>query len=156
MRRRASILVVVISLAFGLAACGRATDEQINQALGITPTPTPSATQIAAATNAAIADATERAKAVESPNASGDLAALGSVTEGQRQFETWCSGCHTPGGSAPDLKALQAAAAKMSPDDLEALVRDGKNHNPPGPYKTTEISNGQIDDLGAYIATGGQ
>ncbi|HEX5497968.1 MAG TPA: cytochrome c [Thermomicrobiales bacterium] len=156
MRNRAAILVVVISLALGLAACGRASEEQINQALGITPTPTPSAEQLAAATNAALAEATERAQAAASPAASGDLAALGSVTEGSRQFETWCSGCHTPGGAAPDVKALQAAAAKMSPDDLEALVRDGKNHNPPGPYKTTEISDAQIGDLGAYIATGGQ
>ncbi|HEU0116312.1 MAG TPA: cytochrome c, partial [Thermomicrobiales bacterium] len=135
---------MVISVAFGLAACGRATEEQINQALGITPTPTPSATQIAAATKAAMADATERALAAASPNASGDLAALGDVTQGKLQFETQCSGCHSPGGSGPDLNALQAAAAKMSPDDLEALVRDGKNHTPPGPYKTTELSDRQI------------
>jgi mono/diheme cytochrome c family protein len=156
MRSRATILVLVISLALGLAACGRASEEQINQALGITPTPTPSAEQLAAATNAANAAATERAKEEASPNTAGGLADLGDVTQGQRQFETWCAGCHTPGGSAPDLKALQAAAAKMSPDELEALVRDGKGHTPPGPYKTTEISNRQIGDLGAYIATGGQ
>ena len=156
MRGRATILVMVISLAIGLAACGRASEEQINQALGITPTPTPSAEQIAAATNAAIADATERAKEAASPNTTGGLAALGDVTQGGTQFQTWCSGCHSAGGAAPDVKALQPIAAKMSPDELEALIRDGKGHTPPGPYKTTEISNRQIGDIGAYIATGGQ
>jgi mono/diheme cytochrome c family protein len=33
------------------------------------------------------------------------------------------------------------------------LVREGAGHTPPGPYKTTEISDKQIADIAAYLRT---
>jgi mono/diheme cytochrome c family protein len=104
--RRASLLVTIIAVALVAAACGRASEEQINQALGITPTPTASAEQIATATAAASATADARALAASSPGA----AALGDVTQGQRIFTTWCLGCHGPGGQG-GISAPQEARA---------------------------------------------
>ena len=52
---RGWLLGTVVVTALVLAACGRATEEQIDQALGITPTPTLSAADLAAATEAAVA-----------------------------------------------------------------------------------------------------
>ena len=85
--RRFVLLVSLITIALGAAACGRATEDQINQALGITPTATQSAEQVAAATEAASATAAARQLAASSPGA----AVLGDVTQGKRQFQTWCS-----------------------------------------------------------------
>jgi hypothetical protein len=39
----------------------------------------------------------------------------------------------------------------VTPDSLLPLVRDGLGHTPPGPYKTTEISDKQIADIAAYL-----
>ena len=67
MHRRLALLVTLITVALGAAACGRATEDQINQALGITPTATQSAEQIASATEAASATAAARLLAASSP-----------------------------------------------------------------------------------------
>ena len=40
MANRGFLLLAAIGTAVGLAACGRATDEQISTILGVTPTPT--------------------------------------------------------------------------------------------------------------------
>ena len=146
-RRRFTVLVTLISVVMIGAACGRATEEQINQALGITPTATMSAEQIASATEAASATAAARELALSSPGAG----ALGDVTQGARQFQTWCSGCHGPGGIGPDIRAPGSAGASVTADSLLPLVRDGEGHTPPGPYLPTEISNDQIADVAAYL-----
>jgi mono/diheme cytochrome c family protein len=146
-RRRTALLISVAILAFGGVACGRATEEQINQLLGITPTATLSAAEIASATAAARATSTARALAASSPGA----AALGDVASGERQFETWCAGCHGPGGVGPDIRAPGSAGATISADALASLIREGTDHQPPGPYKTTEISDKQIVDIAAYL-----
>src|SRR3712207_4398723 len=86
--RRFVLLVSLIAVALGAAACGRATEDQIKQALGITPTATQSAEQVAAATEAASATAAARQLAASSPGAG----VLGDVAQGSRQFQTWCSG----------------------------------------------------------------
>ena len=78
--QRFVLLVSLITIALGAAACGRATEDQINQALGITPTATQSAEQVAAATEAASATAAARQLAASSPGA----AVLGDVTQGKR------------------------------------------------------------------------
>ena len=145
--RRLTTLVSVISIALLAAACGRATQEQINQALGITPTPTMSAAQIASATAATSATSAAREVAAASPGA----AALGDVTAGSRQFNTWCSGCHGPGGAGPDILAPGSPGATVTADSLLPLIREGEGHTPPGPYKPTEISDKQIADIAAYL-----
>ncbi|MCC6315224.1 MAG: cytochrome c [Thermomicrobiales bacterium] len=148
MMRRGLLLAMTIAVAMMLAACGRATDEQINQALGITPTPTLTAGGIASATAAATATAEARALALASP-AGGGGAALGDVTVGARQFTTWCSGCHGPGGSGPDILKPGVLGAAATSDSFQTLLRDGDGH--PTTYKITEIDDKQINDLAAYI-----
>lgn len=149
--RRFVLLVSLISVALAAAACGRATEDQINQALGITPTATQSAEQVAAATEAASATAAARQLAATSPEAG----ALGDVTQGSRQFQTWCSGCHGPGGQGPDIRSPGSPGETVTAESLLALVREGVGHpeppNPPGVYRTTEISDKQVADLAAYL-----
>jgi mono/diheme cytochrome c family protein len=149
--RRFVLLVSLITVALGGAACGRATEDQINQALGITPTATQSAEQIVAATEAASATAAARQLAASSPGA----AVLGDVTQGSRQFQTWCSGCHGPGGQGPDIRSPGSPGETVTAESLLALVREGVGHpappDPPGVYRTTEISDKQVADLAAYL-----
>lgn len=136
MRRRFTFLVALVGIALVGAACGRASEVEINQALGITPTATASAT------------AEARALALSSPGAG----ALGDVTQGAMQFQTWCAGCHRPGGLGPDIRAPGSVGASVTADSLLPLIRDAEGHSsPPGPYQTTEISNAQIADIAAYL-----
>lgn len=145
--RRFVLLVSLITIALGAAACGRATEDQINQALGITPTATQSAEQVAAATEAASATAAARELAASSPGA----AVLGDVTQGKRQFQTQCSGCHRPGGAGPDILSPGSPGATASAETLLPLVREGTGHTPPGPYPKTLISDKQVADIAAYL-----
>ena len=150
-RRRFTVLVTLVSVALLGAACGRATEEEINQALGITPTATMSAAQIASATEAASATAAARALALASPGAG----ALGDVIQGARQFQTWCLGCHGPGGIGPDIRAAGSPGASVTSESLLQLVREGVGHpeppDPPGVYTSTEISDKQVADIAAYL-----
>jgi mono/diheme cytochrome c family protein len=146
-RQRSSILVVVVGVALSAAACGRATDEQINQALGITPTATLSAEQMAAATESAEATTAARTAVASSPGAG----VVGDVAQGKRQFETWCSNCHREGGIGPDILAPGSAGASVTAETLLPLVREGEGHTPPGPYKTTELTDKWITDIAAYL-----
>ena len=148
--RRSLSLTALIGLAVGMAACERATEEDINQALGITPTPTASAAQIATGTAAASATAASRAAAASSPGAGG-AAALGDVTRGRRQFLTQCAGCHGPGGQGPDILAAGSAGANVTFETLQPLIREGANHTPPGPRTAAEISDATLRDIAAYI-----
>ena len=148
--RRALLVTALIGVAAAVAACGRATEEDINQALGITPTPTASAAQIATGTAAASATAAARAAAASSPGA-GPAVALGDVTRGRRHFQTQCAGCHRPGGAGPDILAAGGAGANVTLESLEPLIREGTGHSPPGPYRTTEISDAALRDIAAYI-----
>jgi mono/diheme cytochrome c family protein len=149
--RRFVLLVSLITVALGAAACGRATEDQINQALGITPTATQSAEQVVAATEAASATTAARQLAASSPGA----AVLGDVTQGSRQFQTWCSGCHGPGGQGPDIRSPGSPGETVTAESLLALVREGVGHpeppDPPGVYKTNEIRDKQVADLAAYL-----
>jgi mono/diheme cytochrome c family protein len=145
--RRATFLTLVMSMAVLAVACGRATEVQINQALGITPTATLSPEEIAEQTAAASATSAARQFAASSPGA----AIAGDIVQGERQFGTWCSGCHGPGGIGPDILSPGSPGATVDPDMLQPLVREGEGHDPPGPFKPTEITDKQIVDLAAYI-----
>ncbi len=147
-RGRSTLLLTLVAIALVGAACGRATEDQINQALGITPTATSSAEEIAAAAKAASATAATRLLAASSPGA----VALGDVTQGSRQFNTWCSGCHGPGGAGPDILSAGSPGSTVTAESLLPLVREGIGHSdPPGPYRSTEITDKQIADIAAYL-----
>src|SRR5829696_6246901 len=144
--RRLALLVALITVALGAAACGRATEDQINQALGITPTATQSAEQVAAATEAVSATAAARLLAASSPGAAG-AAVLGDVTQGSRQFQTQCSGCHRPGGAGPDILSPGSPGETVTAEMLLPLVREAVGHaDPPGPYPKTLVSDKQVAD----------
>lgn len=146
-RQRFSLLLTIAAVVLVATACGRATEEQINQALGITPTPTQEAVLASASGTATGAGTAQSGTGGASP-----VVALGDVTQGKRQFTTWCAGCHGPAGPGPDIRAPGSAGSTASVESLTPLIRDGKGHpKPPGPFKPTEISNSQIADLAAYL-----
>ncbi len=147
MGNRGTLLLATVVLAITLAACGRASDLQINQALGITPTPTQSAEEIASATSAAVASATESAIAEEAP--AGEP--LGDARRGERQFTTQCVGCHRAGGQGPEILEPGSPGSDVTPDSLLALVRDGTGHPEGSTYSSTQLTDSQVNDLAAYI-----
>ena len=149
--RRGGVLIGVASIVLLVAACGRASEAEINQALGITPSPTLSAERLATGTAAAQAAAATRAAAAASPGSGGQVAAVGDVSRGSRQFTTWCFNCHGPAGAVKLLEPGGPGAA-VTAENLLPLLRDAPGHAvPPGPYTTTEIPDAAVADLAAYI-----
>lgn len=148
--RRGTGLVSIIVVAIVLIACGRATDQQIDQALGITPTVTIDST--AEADREATLDA-ELALAESSPGSS-DVAvvALGNPALGMSKYQFVCLMCHTVGGggSAPDLLASGGPAGGITLEELTVIVREGTGH-PPGPYADFQVTDSDISNILAYI-----
>jgi mono/diheme cytochrome c family protein len=150
MRTRGSFLIMTLAIALVAVACGRASQKDIDSALGITPTATLSAAEIATGTSQAIADATKQAQALaalSSPGSGGSpvsLAAAGDVVQGRTQFMIRCQQCHQPAGTGtgPALTGPNNPAVAMTDEQLEALIRTGVNHStPPGAFTTIDISD---------------
>jgi mono/diheme cytochrome c family protein len=147
-------LITVVGLATLAVACGRATEDDINSALGITPTPTMSAEQQETATAEANANATEAAAIAggASPaDAAADdtnLAALGNVMLGRTGFAVQCQRCHNPAGTGVDNPANG-----LSDVQLYSLIVDGTNHGPDvgGPGALATLTDKQIYDLIAFV-----
>jgi mono/diheme cytochrome c family protein len=159
MRGRLSLMMVMCGLAALLVACGRASPADIDAALGITPTPTLSAEQIATGTAEALADQQTRTAAqaqLGSPGSGGpvELAAAGNPALGRTQYLLRCQQCHAPGGAgrAPALAGPDNPATALSDQQLFDLVRTGTGHPaPPGPYSTVDITDKQLIDVIAFI-----
>lgn len=147
MAHRAAYLFAAVALALVFVACGRASDVEIDQALGITPTPTQSPEDLATATAAAAASAEARVAALAGPSSE----TLGDAVRGRRQFATWCVACHGPAGRGGALLEPGGPGSSVDPDALLALVRDGTGHGDGPMFQTTEISDAQVLDLAAYI-----
>ncbi len=141
-RQRSAVLGVFAIVLF-LVACGRASDQQIDQALGITPAPTVDATEVAQLAASA---------AVASPEEVDE--SLGIASAGATTFQFNCQICHAPGGggTAPDLLAAGGIGADIDYATLYPILRDGEGHSPsPGPYPNFRITDDDIADIGAYI-----
>lgn len=160
MRKRLSFLVVTLAVAVIAVACGRASQEDINAALGITPTATLSAEQIATGTAAAVAVQQTQSAVIAmagSPGAGGspvDLAAAGDVVQGRTQYQLRCLNCHRPGNAvnAPVLSGPDNPATKYTDQELVDLVRTGEGHaTPPGPLSEVTISERQLINIIAFI-----
>lgn len=149
MRTRLTLLVAIMGVAFLVAACGRATEKEINQALGITPTPTLSAEAVATGTAAAAGAAATRTAEAAMPASPGAAVALGDVTRGRTQFTLNCIGCHGPAGSGGNLLEAGGPASGLTYEQLLAVVRQGQNH--PTKFETFQISDKSIADVLAYI-----
>lgn len=141
-RQRSSVLAV-IAVVLLVVACGRATEQQIDQALGITPTPTADATADARASEVA---ATEAASSEEAdPNA-------GNAALGRSKFQFNCQTCHSPDGSSVDLLATGGVGTDIDYATLYPILREGEGHSPsPGPYAEFTITDADIANIGAYI-----
>lgn len=153
------MLASIIFLAVIAVACGRATEDDINSALGITPTATLSAEQQATATAEAAARATDAALGIApSPGSvpeSADLASLGNPTLGRTTFAVQCQRCHTPSGAgaAPALSGANNPAAALSDGELFSLMKDGTNHGKDigGPGAIGTLTDKQIYDIIAFL-----
>jgi mono/diheme cytochrome c family protein len=144
MHRRGMVLAMAFSVAIVAVACGRATEEEINQALGITPTTTFTVAQIETATAQA-----------ESPATPGVLAGdiVGDVQMGQQQFTFQCGQCHRVDGSGqgPALFGADGPVANMSDEELADLIRNGTNHGDVPPFTTARVSDRQLASIVAYL-----
>ncbi len=152
MRRRVSILLMSVGVVLVVAACGRASEQEINDLLGIVPTPTLSDEQIALATSQAEAQASAIA-AGASPDvaSSGFDASAGDVTLGRQQFTFQCQQCHRPdgAGTGPVLSGPENPAVAFSDDELATLVREG-HAEVPG-FTPNRLSDRQLAGIIALI-----
>ena len=139
-RQRSAFLTVIALMLFAVA-CGRATEEQIDQALGITPEPTSSVTEVAQADSAASA-------AASPADQTAGVAALGKT-----KFQFNCQTCHRAGGTAPDLLAAGGPYAGIDFATLYPIVREGASgHTPrPGPIAEFKLTDDDIANIAAYI-----
>jgi mono/diheme cytochrome c family protein len=158
MRTRLSLLVIVLGVAAVAVACGRASDDDVLSALGITPTATMSAEQMSTSTAVAVADQETRTAAMAEIEAGGaspvSLAAAGDVVQGKTQFQIRCLRCHQPTGTGagPSLAGPGNAATLLSDQEIVDLVRTGEGHAaPPGPLNEVTISDRQMINILAYI-----
>ena len=157
LRRRVGLVACLLSLALLAVACGRASEDDINSALGITPTATQNADQIAAATTTAAARATQIAAGVAGTPASADdaaaqLLANGNVALGQTVFFQNCLSCHGPNAPAGTLNGPNDS--DLSAGSFVALIREGTGHPaPPGPFPTQRISDDQLRNLYAWLVS---
>lgn len=150
-RQRATSLCVLAFIAIFAVSCGRASTEQINQALGITPTPTENSTLVAQQTAQANALATQQASASPGASPSGQVALVGNPSLGRTPYQFRCASCHSAGGPGANLTQPGGAGKGMSYAKLYPIVRDGKNH-PPGPMQAFTITDQNIADIAAFIA----
>jgi len=83
------------------------------------------------------------------------------AARGQAVFEYWCAACHAPGARHPGTQALESLYKGAKPAALEertdlvpeltrAFVRTGVSVMPP--FRKTEISDGDLTALAAYLA----
>jgi mono/diheme cytochrome c family protein len=154
MRKRGSILAVTLLTVLVVVACGRASEQDINKALGIEPTATLSGEQIAQATKAA--EAAASAIAAGSPvatQAGGAVLAQGDVRLGQQQFTFQCGQCHRPEGSGrgPALLGADSPVNDMTDQQLFDLVRLGEGHGDQPPVSTARLSDRQLASIVTYI-----
>jgi (+)-pinoresinol hydroxylase len=84
------------------------------------------------------------------------------VQHGYQVFEKWCAPCHAPGPRHPGTQALEAKykgtdtpapleeRKDLTPDLVKYFVRNGVSIMPP--FRKTEITDAELDDLGAYLS----
>ena len=159
-RTRLSFLVMCGLITVVAVACGRASDDDIYQALGVTPTPTLSDQQIADQTAAAVSDEeTQVALAtalVASPVDGGggvDLASAGNPVAGRTAFLQRCQSCHRPGGAgpAPELAGPSNPAVELTDQEIVDLVRTGEGHGGTVAFDEVAIREQQLIDVLAFI-----
>jgi mono/diheme cytochrome c family protein len=160
-RNRAFFLAsALLVTAVILVACGRASKDEINAALGITPTATMNADDQAKATEQAISRATEQAAVAggATPNTAldtTDLAQLGSVQLGRTTFAVQCQRCHSPTGTGAGGALVGSTSPTVALNDTQIynLLKVGTGHDKTtgGPGALPNITDKQIYDIIAFI-----
>ncbi|HEX6997672.1 MAG TPA: cytochrome c [Gammaproteobacteria bacterium] len=85
------------------------------------------------------------------------------LERGKAVYERWCSHCHAPGPGHPGTQSLQVKydgalpavlleRTDLTPEAIEAFVRQGVLSMTP--FRKTEITDAELDDLAAYVAQG--
>ena len=80
---------------------------------------------------------------------------------GQAVYEKWCSPCHAPGPGHPGTQSLQLKYSDslpavledrtdLTPEVVKTFVRQGVLMM--APFRKTEITDAELDDLAAYLA----
>ncbi len=152
MRKRGSVLALAfLSVLIVVVACGRATEEDINKALGIEPTATLSGEQIAQATESANAAASAIALG-GTPEVETGLP-VGDVRLGQQQFQFQCMQCHQPSGAGPGgaITGPDSPVVAMTDQEIFDLVRTGEGHGTKAGVSRLLISDNQLASIIAYI-----
>jgi mono/diheme cytochrome c family protein len=84
-----------------------------------------------------------------------------SSTHGRQVFDKWCAPCHGAGLGKPataalafkykgETPALLEERTDLTPEVVKSMVRTGVYTMPP--FRKTEISDGDLDDLAAYLS----
>ncbi len=152
MRKRGSVLALTfLSVLIVVVACGRASEEDINNALGLEPTATLSGEQIAQATEAAVAAASAIASGGTPEVASG--LPVGDVRLGQQQFQFQCMQCHQPSGAGPGgaITLADSPATDLTDQEIFDIVRTGEGHGTQQAVSEVRLSDMQLANIIAYI-----
>ncbi|HEY8519274.1 MAG TPA: cytochrome c [Gammaproteobacteria bacterium] len=86
------------------------------------------------------------------------------LERGKAVYERWCSHCHAPGPGHPGTQSLQVKyngnlpavlleRTDLTPDAVKVFVRQGVLSM--APFRKTEITDADLEDLAAYVARGG-
>ena len=153
MRKRGSVLALAfLSVLIVVVACGRASEQDINNALGIEPTATLSDQQIAQASEVAVAAASAIAAGGTPKPVNGGLP-VGDVRLGQQQFQFQCMQCHQPSGAGPGGAITVPESPVVAMTDLEIfdLVRTGEGHAEVAGISAVRLSDKQLASIIAYI-----
>jgi (+)-pinoresinol hydroxylase len=80
---------------------------------------------------------------------------------GQAVYEYWCAPCHNPGPGHPGTQSLAVRLGDsmpavllertdLTPEAVKVFVRQGVLSMPP--FRKTEITDEELEDLAAYVA----
>jgi mono/diheme cytochrome c family protein len=144
-------VVLALTATLALAACGKVNKQAPENPTNPQPTGAPASS--APAPDAAPAPANDPPPAPSFADP--------KLQHGYDVFQKWCAPCHAPGPRHPGTQALAAKYKGAQPDALEQrkdltpdlvkyFVRNGVSIMPP--FRKTEITDQELDDLGAYLS----
>ena len=92
--------------------------------------------------------------------AAGSLVAFTDIHDGETLYELYCIACHGPGPGHPGTMRLQERVGEeqaalldrdsLPPEYIKLVVREGFKLMPP--FRPSEITDRQLDELAAYIS----
>jgi mono/diheme cytochrome c family protein len=153
MRKRGSVLALTfLSVLIVVVACGRASEKDINNALGIKPTATLSDEQMAQAAEVVVAAASAIA-AGGTPELVNGGVPVGDVRLGQQQFQFQCLQCHQASGAGPGgaITVPDSPVVAMTDREIFDLVRTGEGHAEVAGISAVRLSDNQLAGIIAYI-----